>query len=213
MKAEVAVTADGEKYRPSWATCLTLEHEVRKEAAKLVNKGQSLNKALVLARQDRHMFNTFFLTPTSMEAGAAAARAELGNQRGSSTSSSNWVPASTLLSRVERTDQSDQEDDGSTGTAPRSAKAKRQAAARAKKAAQKEKTKGKGKGKGKPAGTGQDKWTWKKITAATLDMKGCHKWQKGSARTRSANGHTLALFAGPRTVPPTCTWSEETPHC
>ena len=76
VNAEIALAADGRKYKPSWAICLNLEQEVRKEAAKRMNKGKTLANALKEAREDRGILNKFFLTPSSMEARAAAARAE-----------------------------------------------------------------------------------------------------------------------------------------
>ena len=60
MRAEIALTADGRKYKPYWSICLHLEHEVPKEAAKKMNEGRSLVDALKEAREARGLYNKCF---------------------------------------------------------------------------------------------------------------------------------------------------------
>ena len=62
-------------FRPAWHTLLTFEHQVRKEAYKLVNlKGLTLVDAMAAVKKDAALFQKYFVTPTAVAAGAEAAR-------------------------------------------------------------------------------------------------------------------------------------------
>ena len=171
MNAEIALTADGRKFKPSWAICLNLEYEVRKEAAKRMTKGKSLAAALKEAREDRGILNKLFLTPSSMEAGAAAARAEHARLTPRPPAPPP-VTQPSLLSQITA-----DTDDASSAAGSDAGKGKR-----------KGKGKGKNKGKSKPKAKAKTKakpkqqpeeLSWKKISKKTVEMKGCHKWQRG----------------------------------
>ena len=68
------------KYRPAWTTVLELDFQVRKRAYKMINEeGISLRLALTGAMQHEPTIRKYFMVPTSMAAGAAAAVATLGH--------------------------------------------------------------------------------------------------------------------------------------
>ena len=71
-------------YRPSWATLLTYDFQVRRKALRDVNAGRiaSIAEALRKARGDEVTRSKYFLTPVSLAAGAAVAREAMrGRQR------------------------------------------------------------------------------------------------------------------------------------
>ena len=105
-----ARTADGaEVYRPAWITILDFELQIRKRAATYVNdKRLTLANALIQAREDRDVFQEFFITPTALSAGVEAARAAsssttAGAGHSAGAASSSGINMNNLLSMVQRT--------------------------------------------------------------------------------------------------------------
>ena len=158
-----------------------------------MNKGKTLAAALKEAREDRGTLNKFFLTPSSMEAGAAAARAEHARLT-PRLPPPTPVPQTSLLSQVVAdTDDASSAAGSDAGRGkPRGGRAQRHAAVRDKgKGKGKPKTKAKAKAKQQP-----EQWSWKKISKKTVEIKGCHKWQKSQCEDANCQWKHICAICG-----------------
>ena len=81
---EVALDSEGIRFKPTWNTLLAFELEVRRRAFHLANtQGSTMRDAIVAAMKDQGIMNRYFITPTSLQAGAAAARQTAASSGGS----------------------------------------------------------------------------------------------------------------------------------
>ena len=67
--------------RPTWGTLMEYELELRRRLYEIVNEGDcSIADALHMVRSDQPLFSRFFITPTSLQAGVAAALQAVAQQ-------------------------------------------------------------------------------------------------------------------------------------
>ena len=87
-----SVKAEGFTYRPSWATLLEFEFQLRRKVYKLINDGSTFNDAVSTAISDHSLLQKHFLNPVSVSAGAAAAAGSSPRRSRSPYTHNPYVP-------------------------------------------------------------------------------------------------------------------------
>ena len=181
------------QYRPSWATILDLDYRVRKEAYRLVNKGEAtLAKALARARKDTALLQRYFITPVALAAGAEAAYAA-SSGKGSRRVDADRQPPS-------RPAEGSQAPPASLGQPGKCSGLKGSGKGKGSGRKGRGKNSGQGSGgKGKPT---SDKTSWKSGTSNnTPDGRlKCFRYQRGNCDGNCGRVHSCLVCNGPHPV-------------
>ena len=177
-RSEVKSPDESFTYRPSWATLLNFELQVRRKAAKLVNEGATMIAAITGAMKHQPTFQRHFLNPVSVGAGAAAAQ-----QAGSTPTTRDPRHRSRSRGRVPGGGSYDaiRLDNGNTGRGNSSGGGRG----------------GGGRGGGRGGGNGQGGWRNGASNFTPDGRSKCFAYQKGKCRGNCGYVHACLVCNGP----------------